>query len=92
MTPTAREAVPTGSREGYSGMDYKVVFVGDDDMPAGHNYVLVRTKGMFIAFIRRSRVTAEVLSSCWRAFASEFSGGGPMVPLVPVPRRALQLA
>lgn len=72
-------------------MDYQVVFASDCDMPRGHDYVLVRTSEAFIAFIRKSRVTPEVLTSCWRAYSIEFSGGGPMVPLVPVPRRALAL-
>lgn len=63
-------------------MDYKVVFVADEDLPETRDWVLVRIAGAFVAFIKRSRVCPEVLAACWRAFVEGF----PPAPAIPAPR------
>jgi hypothetical protein len=59
-------------------MDYEVVFVGDDEL-AGKDWAIVRIGGKFIAFLKESRITPQVLMEAWRAFAS-FMGFDPDVP------------
>lgn len=49
--------------------EHQVTFIGESDLPAGHDWVLVRQcGGDYHAFIKRTAVTPAVLSECWEAF------------------------
>lgn len=50
-------------------MEYEVVFVGDDELPEGKEWAIVRAGRRFIAFIKRSCVCPRVLRESWEAFA-----------------------
>lgn len=49
-------------------MDFEVVYVGDDEL-AGKDWAIVRAGAKFYAFIKRSCVSARVLTEMWVAFA-----------------------
>jgi hypothetical protein len=49
-------------------MEYEVVFVQDDELPEGKDWALLRAGSVIYAFIKASRLTADVLSEAWSAF------------------------
>lgn len=76
-------------------MKYQVVFVEDHELPAAHDWVLVKAARVFYAFLRKSRVTAEVLAEAWAAFVRFVSEpdvrallAEPAVPVLAAPRSA----
>jgi hypothetical protein len=50
-------------------MGYQVVFVGDDDLPDGYDWALVRLlRGDVFLAVKRDRVTPCVLEQAWEAY------------------------
>jgi hypothetical protein len=49
-------------------MPYEVAFVDDDQLPAGSDWVIVRTHGgrRRYFFVKRSKVCPELLAEAWR--------------------------
>lgn len=64
-------------------MVFRVVFVRDDELPGAQDWAIVRSGGVFYAFIKTAAVTADVLTEMWRAFAG--FQGAPNVE-IPAPR------
>lgn len=64
-------------------MEFRVVFVQDDELPGSQDWAIVRSGGVFYAFVKAARVTADVLTEMWRAFAG--FQGAPNVE-IPGPR------
>lgn len=61
---------------------YKVMFVGDEELPAGHDFALVKSgPGDMVVFIRANHVAPDVLEQAW--LAARRANGVPEV--VPVP-------
>lgn len=53
----------------WGGQVYGVRFIGDGDLPPGHDWVLARDEeGNFTAFIKRSCVTPRVLEEAWAGY------------------------
>lgn len=55
-------------------MQYRVIMVGDDDLPEGVDWALVREPGTVYAFIKESKVTGCALSEAWRG-SMRLTGG-----------------
>lgn len=49
-------------------MRHTIHFVKDDELPATHDWVLVRTRDAYRFFIKESKVTPEALMSGWAAY------------------------
>lgn len=47
---------------------YGVRFIDDDALPAGHDFVMVRTDEDTMFFVKRTKVTPRVLEQAWAAF------------------------
>lgn len=47
-------------------MDHRIVFV--EDLPEGHDFLLVETADKVVIFYRSSAVTTVVLEDSWSAF------------------------
>ncbi len=47
---------------------YSIRFVNDDDLPAGHDFVLVAIGEDVVFFFRSSAVTPQTLEEAWAAF------------------------
>lgn len=60
-------------------MEYEVVFVGEDDLPEGKEWAIVRVGRKFIAFIKAGCVCPRVLVEAWEAFAG-FHGFDEGIP------------
>lgn len=48
-------------------MRYGVRFATDDEMPEGHDVVMVRTDDQAVVFYRDSKVSRRVVSEAWAA-------------------------
>ena len=71
-------------------MRYQVTFIGESDLPSGHDWVLVQQGDDYCAFIKQQAVTPATLSECWKAFV-EMAQGGPADPLqIPAPRPSVR--
>lgn len=77
-------------------MEFEVVFVEDEKMPAGFDWALARVGECFYALIRKTRVVPEVLAAAWAAFversrqaAEEFLGAPHPLELVIAHERRL---
>lgn len=60
---------------------YGVKFVGDNDLPAGHDWLLARTAGRTLLFIREASMSPQVLEEAWAGF--RLQQGITSVPLAP---------
>jgi len=66
---------------------YQVTFIGESDLPEGHNWALVRQcDGEYRAFVKRDSITPAILSECWEAFAEMERAAPATPPPLRVPR------
>lgn len=49
-------------------MKFEVVFIGENELPEQQDWALVRCATTFYAFIKRTRLTADLLACAWAAF------------------------
>ena len=49
-------------------MRHAIRFVEDDELPADHDWMLIQTPLAYYFFVKRSRVTQEVLEAGWAAY------------------------
>ena len=71
-------------------MHYQVTFIGESDLPSGHDWVLVRRRNDYCVFIKQQAVTPATLSECWAAYV-EMAQGVPASPLqIPAPRPSVR--
>lgn len=49
-------------------MRHTIHFVADDELPAGQDWVLVRTRDAYRFFIKESKVTPDALMMGWAAY------------------------
>lgn len=49
-------------------MRHQIRFIDDDELPDGHDWMLVREEDHYYFFVKRSRVTQEVLMEGWAAY------------------------
>lgn len=50
-------------------MTYSIRFVGDDDLPAGHDFVLVECRrGSVVVALRERAISPAVLEDAWAAY------------------------
>lgn len=47
--------------------DYKVVLVGDQDLPQGVDWAIARCDDRMVAFLKRSAITDSMLEEAWAA-------------------------
>jgi hypothetical protein len=43
-------------------------FIEDDELPVGHDWLLVRHPNAYMFFVKRSKVTREVLEAGWAEY------------------------
>lgn len=55
---------------GARSMDYRVVFVENEDLPNHQDWALIRTQSLVIVAVKRHRVTPDVLEAVWTAYRS----------------------
>jgi len=66
---------------------YQVTFIGESDLPEGHDWALVRQcGGEYRAFVKRNANTPAALSECW-ATAVEMEMAAPAGPRLTPARR-----
>lgn len=49
-------------------MEYEVLFVGDDELPTDHDWVLVKAPTCWHFIVKKSAVTPEVILEGWAAY------------------------
>lgn len=59
---------------------YAVEFVGDDALPAGHDFMLVQTPEGAIVYMKQSAITQETIESSWAAYRAVIGLGGGVSP------------
>lgn len=47
---------------------YTVRFVEDHELPEGHDWIIMRVEGAYVAAIKLSRMTSRVLEEAWLAY------------------------
>lgn len=61
---------------------YQVKFVRDDELPAGHDFVLiVAGDDDMLAVFRQSAVSAALIEHAWTAYRAVLCGDPPLVTL-----------
>lgn len=54
-------------------LDYRVVFVGDDELPDEQDWAFVEYRDETVFALKKSRLTEVVLEDAWRTFVERVS-------------------
>lgn len=69
---------------------HQVTFIGESDLPEGHDWALVRRGIDYHVFIKSTAVTPATLMECWEAFLEmEMEALANALP-IPAPRPSLR--
>lgn len=61
-----------------------MAYVSDDDLPAGHDWTIVRTRTETFLFVKATEVSAELLTRIWRRW-QRLDGSGERRECFPPP-------